>query len=94
MNYETKYMTKSDLVESIFQSTSRLIDLNEKYGICDPKRAGIERIRLQLERRITKEVQDTLEIPDQEMKWQKLKELNEIYRDPLLSYSYVITSED
>jgi hypothetical protein len=94
INYETLHMTRDDLVESIFKATETLTQLKEKYGMTDPTKAYNEMIRLRLERAIIREVRDIMRIPDEKVRLQRLKELDQIYRDPLLSYSYVITSEE
>jgi radical SAM superfamily enzyme YgiQ (UPF0313 family) len=94
VNYETRYLTRDQVVQSIFEATKVWIDLYEKHGLFDQKRAYDERIRLQLEKRIVAEVRGVLEKPDSPERLQKLKELDEIYRDPLLAFSYVLTAEE
>jgi B12-binding domain/radical SAM domain protein len=94
INYETRYMTRDQLVESIFKATEIWIQLYEKYGIFDRARAYDERIRLRVEREITREVQNVLKNPDGKERSQRLKELDQIYQDPFLSYSYGLTSEE
>ena len=93
INYETRYMRKSDIVQSVFESMEKLIDVYEKYGIYDRTTAYNERMRNKLEKNIAREAQDALNLLDPKARSQKLKELHEIYRDPLLSYSYVMTCE-
>ena len=44
INYETRYLTKNQLVESIFKATGIWIQLFEKYGIFNEARAYSERI--------------------------------------------------
>ena len=94
INYETRYMTRDQLVESMFKATEIWIQLFERYGIFDGARAYSERMRLRLEKEITREVQNVLKNPDKEARSERLKELDQIYQDPLLSYSYVLTSEE
>ena len=94
INYETRYLTRDQLVQSIFETTEVWIDLYEKYGLFNQERAYDERIKLRLEKGITREVQRALKYPDVEERSQKLKELDQIYRDPLLAYSYVLTAEE
>jgi len=94
INYETLHMTRHDLVKSIFKAIETLTQLHEKYGIIDRTKAHNEMMRLKLERAIVREVQDIVRIPDEKLRSQRLKELDQIYQDPLLSYSYVLTSEE
>jgi B12-binding domain/radical SAM domain protein len=94
INYETRHMTRDRLVESMFKATEVWIRLFERYGIFDGARAYGERMRLRLEKGITREVQNVLKNPDKEARSERLKELDQIYRDPLLSYSYALTSEE
>ena len=94
INYETRHMTRDQLVESIFKATEIWIQLYEKHGLFDRTKAHIERTRLRLEREITREVQNALKDPDEKSRSQRLKELDQIYRDPVLSYSYAITSPE
>jgi B12-binding domain/radical SAM domain protein len=93
INYETQYMTRDRLVESMFKATEVWIDMFERYEIFDGARAYSARMRLRLEKEITREVQNALKNPDKEARSERLKELDQIYQDPLLSYSYVLTSE-
>jgi B12-binding domain/radical SAM domain protein len=94
INYETRYLTKDQLVESIFKATEIWIQLFETYEIFDEARAYSERMKLRLEKEITREVEDVLKNPDEKARSQRLKELEQIYQDPLLSYSYALTSEE
>jgi B12-binding domain/radical SAM domain protein len=94
INYETRYMSRDQLVESIFKATEVWIQLFERYGIFDGARAESERMRLRLEKEVTEEVQNALKNPDGEARSRRLKELDQIYHDPLLSYWYALTSEE
>jgi B12-binding domain/radical SAM domain protein len=94
INYETRYMTRDQLVESIFRATEIWIELYEKYGTFDRNRADDERIKLRVERGITREVQEVLKSPEGKERSERLKELDQIYWDRLLSYSYALTSEE
>ena len=94
INYETRYMARDELVESIFKATEVWIRLFERYGIFDEARAESERMRLRLEKELTREVQKALKNPDDEARARRLKELDQIYHDPLLSYWYALTSKE
>jgi hypothetical protein len=87
-------MTKDQLVESMFKATEVWIQLSERHHILDRARAYSLRMRLALEKQITREVQSVLKNPNKEAMAERLKELHQIYRDPLLSYSYMLTSEE
>ncbi len=94
INYETRYMTRDQLVESMFKATEIWIQLYERYQILDGATASSERMKLRLEKEITREVQNVLKNPDKEARSERLKELYQIYKDPLLAYSYVLTSKE
>jgi len=94
INYETRYMARDELVESIFKAADVWIQLFERYGIFDGARAESERMRLGLEKEVTREVQKALKNPDGEARSRRLKELDQIYHDPLLSYWYALTSKE
>jgi B12-binding domain/radical SAM domain protein len=92
INYETRYMKREQLVESIFKATEIWIQLYEKFELFDKERADDQKMKLRVEKEITREVQIALRIPDEKTRLEKLKELDQIYHDPLLSYSYALTS--
>jgi hypothetical protein len=94
INYETRFMNRDQLVESMFKATEIWIQLSEKYQVIDETRANDARMGFKLEKEITREVQNVLKNSDKAARSERLNELYEIYRDPLLSYSYVLTSEE
>jgi len=93
INYETVNLTKLDLIELTFKSSEKIIQLKQKYGYSSSSDASSEMFKISLDRIILKDIDQIFVLEDQEQRERRLKELSVITRDPLLSYSYVLTHE-
>jgi B12-binding domain/radical SAM domain protein len=73
MNYETKYMSRADLVNAILKSLDQMLYLEEKYGLyehpIDIARLNFARFKIKINRLIIREVDRILklDIPIKEM---------------------------
>lgn len=94
MSYETRNLTVEDLTDAILRSSEEFIKLRHKYGFCTEAVTRSKLLKISLERIILEEIEDILRLSDLDEKQRRLRELEEISKDPLLSYSYVLTHEE
>ena len=64
LNYETKWMTRDEIVESTYEAGFRLNRLKARYGLIDPKIAEATEQRNQKARRLLRQIDDILQIDD------------------------------
>jgi B12-binding domain/radical SAM domain protein len=58
LNYETRWMSRAEIVDATYDAAERLNDLKEQYGRIDRHRAEEVRARLLAARRIRRELED------------------------------------
>jgi radical SAM superfamily enzyme YgiQ (UPF0313 family) len=78
LSYETKWMTRDDIVQTSYQAGLRLNRLKEKYGLLDPATADRTEKRILLAREMIGRVDEIILLPELE-RTRKLLELKETF---------------
>lgn len=78
LSYETKWMTRDDIVQTSYQAGLRLNRLKEKYGLLDPARADRTEKRILLAREMIGKVDEIILLPEPE-RTRKLLALKETF---------------
>jgi len=93
ISYETDSLSAENIVNLVLDSTSRFADLFESFQLMSRDQSQKLKQSVSLERIVLKEIDSIMHISDGEEKANRLNELREIVRDPLLSYSYLLTHD-
>jgi B12-binding domain/radical SAM domain protein len=64
LNYETKWMSRDEIVDSTYEAGLRLNRLKAKYGLVDPDQAEITERRILKARRLVEQIDDVMSITD------------------------------
>ena len=65
LNYETRWMNRSELVDCTYEAGLRLNRLKAQYGLVDPDQAQITEARILRARRLVQQVDDIMSIQDE-----------------------------
>jgi len=91
ISYETSNMSTLDLANSILESSQKLLDHKKEYGMITEKEHKQGKLLVDLDRIFVSEFEEIMKIEDLDKRNNRIKELAEISKDPLLSLSYVLT---
>ncbi|MGQ9474758.1 MAG: TIGR04190 family B12-binding domain/radical SAM domain protein [Actinomycetota bacterium] len=75
LGYETRWMTRQDIVEVTYEALLELNALKSKHGLLSPHRAALNERRLRDTVSLLKLVDDVLELPDPGMRRRELEKL-------------------
>ncbi|MCL6582817.1 MAG: TIGR04190 family B12-binding domain/radical SAM domain protein [bacterium] len=75
LSYETKWMTRSEIVDSSYEAGMILNRLKAKYGLINPKKAEQTERRMQLAVKAMKEIDEIMLLPDEAERERRLQEL-------------------
>jgi len=93
ISYETDSLRVDDLVNIVFDSSRRFLDLFETFQFIPHDQSEQLKQRISLDKLVLREIDDILEMRDERQKEVRLNELKEIVEDPLLSFSYLLTHD-
>jgi hypothetical protein len=65
LNYETKWMSRDEIVDSTYEAGLRLNRLKAKYGLVAPHQAEITERRILKARRLIEQIDDVMSITDE-----------------------------
>lgn len=91
ISYETLNMSTLDLANLILESSEEIINNKKDYGMITEKEHKQRKLRVALDRIFVSEFDEIMKIEDPDKRNDRIKELAEIAKDPLLSLSYVLT---
>lgn len=91
ISYETSNMSTLDLANLILESSEEIINNKKDYGMITEKEHKQRKLRVALDRIFVSEFDEIMKIEDPDKRNNRIKELAEIAKDPLLSLSYVLT---
>jgi len=94
ISYETNYLRVDDLVNLILDSSTRFVDLFETFEFISHDKSEKLKRQISLDKLVLKEIDDILQINDERQREVRLNELKEIMKDPLLSFSYLLTHNE
>ncbi len=93
INYETENFNLQEIKDTILSSIEQLIRIKLKYKRMGEKRAEAELKNLIFNKFVLEEIKHLNQIGKRGEKENRLKELKEIERDPLLLESYIMTHD-
>jgi len=94
ISYETNYLRVDDLVNLILDSSTRFVDLFETFEFISHDKSEKLKRQISLDKLVLKEIDGILQINDERQREVRLNELKEIMKDPLLSFSYLLTHNE
>lgn len=94
ISYETNNMSHLDIAYTILKSAGRLLEYKRRFGRITEDEYKREKLRLELDKIFVKEFDEIMKIEDKEERNNRIKELAEIAKDPLLSLSYILTESE
>lgn len=94
ISYETNNMSHLDIAYTILESAGRLLEYKRRFGRVTEDEYKREKLRLELDKIFVKEFDEIMKIEDKEEQNNRIKELAEIAKDPLLSLSYILTESE
>jgi hypothetical protein len=75
LNYETKWMSRDEIVDSTYEAGLRLNRLKVRYGLVDPRQAEITERRILKARRLIEQIDDVMNIADERRRRRLLQAL-------------------
>lgn len=94
ISYETLYMNRSDLARIALDSSEKLLSIKRDLGFITSKEFSQEKLQIDLDRIFISEFDKIMKLKDPEERRERIKELAEISKDPILSWSYVLTHSE
>jgi len=91
INYETVHFNTSDIANIIIDSSDALLRIERKLGLVTEKNYELQKLRIEFERVVLKKIDKIMQNPDPDERNQCIKELVEISKDPLLTWTYIVT---
>ena len=64
LNYETRWMSRDEIVDSTYEAGLRLNRLKARYGLVDPAQANVTEERILRARRLIRDIDDIMSIGD------------------------------
>ncbi|MEM3398250.1 MAG: radical SAM protein [Nitrososphaerota archaeon] len=86
INYETKYLDKSGLVNLIYESIERLIDIRARYRLFSSQEIFTQILQFNVDKMLKKEVEKIFSLKNEFEKWDRLTTLKYVV-DTMTAYS-------
>ncbi|MEM2123526.1 MAG: radical SAM protein [Candidatus Bathyarchaeia archaeon] len=94
ISYETKNLSRQDVAYMILKSAEKLLEYKKIFGRIREKEYENEKLILNLDKIFIREFDELMKMEDEEDRNNRIRELAEISKDPLLSLSYILTEDE